>query len=182
MEFVFDGLVTLVGISVVAAYIWSVRNHFVSDAMPSGARIIAAAVTTSLVVMLALTWLISQPLPAQVLGLAIQLFSVWIFYAAIQASRKARLRFIFDPEHPHSLVKDGPYRLVRHPFYVSYSIFWFGWAVATWSIWAIPCVIILIWLYVSAAQFEERNFEASPLSSDYLDYKARTGFFLPKLG
>jgi len=182
MELVFDGLVTLVGGAVVGAYIWSVRNHFVSDVMPAGARIIAAAVTTSTIIMLALTWLISQPLPAQLAGLAIQVFSVWIFFAAIQASRQARLRFVFDPAHPHSLVDQGPYRLVRHPFYVSYSIFWFGWGVATWSVFAIPSVVVLIWLYIKAARLEESNFEASPLSGEYQAYRSRTGFFVPKLG
>lgn len=182
MELVFDGLVTLVACGVVGAYIWSVRNHFASDVMPSGARVIALAVTSSTVLMLALTWLVDQPILAQVVGLLIQLFSVWIFCSAIIASRQARLRFVFDPAHPHSLVEQGPYRLVRHPFYVSYSIFWFGWAVATWSLLAIPSVVILLWLYVSAARMEESNFEASPLSSDYAAYKARTGFFLPRLG
>jgi protein-S-isoprenylcysteine O-methyltransferase Ste14 len=182
MEFVFDGLVTVVGGGVVGAYIWSVRNHFVSDKMPPGAWIISTSVTATTILMLVLTWLLPQPLFAHIAGLAIQLVSLWIFYGAIKASRRARLRFVFDPEHPHSLVNEGPYRVVRHPFYVSYSIFWFGWAVATWSIWAVPSVLILLWLYVSAARMEERNFAASPLSVEYADYKARTGFFLPKLG
>ncbi len=182
MELVFDGLVTLVAGAVVGAYIWSVRHHFVSEAMPSGARVIAAAVTTSTIVMLALTWFIDQPIAAQSVGLAVQLFSVAIFYAAILASRQARLRFVFDPAHPHSLLQDGPYGMVRHPFYVSYSIFWFGWAVATWSLLAAPLVILLVWLYIKAARLEESNFDASPLSADYAAYKARTGFFLPKLG
>ncbi|ODT71268.1 MAG: S-isoprenylcysteine methyltransferase [Pelagibacterium sp. SCN 63-23] len=182
MELLLDGLVTLVGGAVVGAYIWSVRHHFSSDVMPSGARLIAAAVTTSTIIMLALTWLVDQPMSAQLAGLAIQVFSVLIFYAAIMASRQARLRFVFDPAHPHSLVDQGPYRLVRHPFYVSYSIFWFGWAVATWSWLAIPSVLVLIWLYISAARMEETSFDASPLSSEYAAYKARTGFFLPRLG
>ncbi len=181
MELVLDGLVTVLGAAVVGAYIWSVRNHFSSDVMPPGARIIAAAVTTSTVIMLALTWLVDQPLLAQLGGLAIQLFSVLVFYTAIVASRQARLRFVFDPAHPHSLVEQGPYRLVRHPFYVSYSIFWFGWAVATWSWLAIPSVLVLIWLYIAAARMEETNFDASPLSAEYAAYKARTGFFLPRL-
>ena len=182
MELVFDGLVTLVGAAIVGAYIWSVRNHFVSDKMPPGAWIISLSVSASTVLMLALTWLTPQPLFAHIAGLAIQLFSVWIFYAAIRASRQARLRFVFDPEHPHSLVNEGPYRLVRHPFYVSYSIFWLGWAVATWSFWAIPSVVILLWLYISAARMEERNFAVSPLSAEYEEYSKRTGFFLPRLG
>lgn len=182
MEFVFDGLVTLLGAAIVGAYIWSVRNHFVSDKMPPGAWIISLSVSASTILMLVLTWAMPQPLFAHIAGLAIQLCSLWLFYAAIKASRKARLRFVFDPEHPHSLVNEGPYRFVRHPFYVSYSIFWFGWAVATWSVWAIPSVIILLWLYISAARMEERNFAASSLSADYAEYSRRTGFFLPRLG
>ena len=182
MEWVLDGLITLVAALVVGAYTWSVRHHFSSEIMPSGARVVAAAVTGSTIIMLALTWLVDQPVLAQIAGLAVQLFSVCIFYAAIMASRKARLRFVFDPAHPHSLVEEGPYRLVRHPFYLSYLIFWFGWALATWSALAAPFVILLVWLYIKAARFEERNFEASPLSPDYAAYKTRTGFFLPKLG
>jgi protein-S-isoprenylcysteine O-methyltransferase Ste14 len=182
METVFDGVITLVGLAVVASYGWSIRHHFVSDVMPAGARVIAASSVASLVILLALTWLVSQPLAAQLAGLVIQLASAALFFSAIAASRAARLRFVFDKEHPQSLVEQGPYRYVRHPFYVSYTIFWFGWAVATWSIWAIPCVVLLTWLYVAAARLEERNFEASPLSAAYAGYKARTGFFIPRLG
>ncbi|MBE7733596.1 methyltransferase family protein [Devosia faecipullorum] len=182
MEWILDGLVTLTAALIVGAYMWSVRHHFSSETMPPGARVVAASVTGSTVIMLVLTWLVDQPLLAQIVGLAIQLCSVCIFYAAIMASRKARLRFVFDPAHPHSLVEEGPYRLVRHPFYLSYSIFWSGWAIATWSIIAAACALLLIWLYIKAARLEERNFEASSLSSNYADYKARTGFFLPRLG
>jgi len=31
-------------------------------------------------------------------------------------------------DNPDSLVTDGPYFYIRHPFYASYIVFWIGWA------------------------------------------------------
>lgn len=181
MEPVLDGLISIVALVVLACYAWSTRSHFVSDSMTPGASLIAGSVVVSGVLFLFLTWYETQPLAAQIVGLLIQLFSLALFFAAIRASRAARLRFVFDPEQPHSLVTEGPYGLVRHPFYVSYSIFWIGWAIATWSAWSLISLALLLTLYVRAAMMEERNFAASPLAEDYAAYRQRVGFFVPWL-
>lgn len=182
MDFVLSALVTLVGLSTLLAYTWSLRAHFVAVDMTPGSRMIAGAVMASAALFLYLTWFHAQPLWAQALGLALQIGAGMLFVSAINASRTARLRFAFDPEHPHSLVENGPYRYIRHPFYTSYTLFWAGWAVATWSVWGLLSFAVLLALYIRAASMEERNFAASPLAETYAAYKSRTGFFWPRLG
>lgn len=182
MEFSLNVLVTLVGLSTLLAYAWSLRAHFVRDAATMGFKAISWAVAASALLFLYLTWFQPQPPWAQIAGLALQLLAGGLFAAAIKASRSARLRFAFDPEHPHSLVETGPYRYIRHPFYTSYVLFWAGWAVATWSILGLISFIVLLVLYIRAASMEERNFAASPMAETYAAYKTRTGFFWPRLG
>ncbi|WP_127142668.1 methyltransferase family protein [Pelagibacterium montanilacus] len=180
VETAFDALVTVAGLVTVGAYVWSVQGHFKSDSMPAGARLIAVFVIASTLLLASLTWAFTQPLPAQALGLAIQLAAGALFVWAIGTSKRARLRFVFDHANPQTLVTEGPYRLVRHPFYVSYAIFWAGWSLAVWHLLALVGLIPLLCLYVWAAQLEERSFEGSEFAAQYARYKERTGFFIPR--
>lgn len=182
MENLLDILVTIVSALILGAYLWSMRAHFVTDNMPKGARVISAVVTLSALFLLYLTWFFTQPIWAQIAGLVLQLLSAALFFAAIRASRAARLKFVFDSKVPETLVDTGPYRFIRHPFYVSYVIFWAGWAVATWSPFSLICVLALTTLYVRAARGEERSFADTPMAEAYAAYSARTGFFWPRLG
>ena len=84
--------------------------------MPDGMKIVSAAVTLTTFCFLYLVWSRPQPVPAQLAGLALEFSATILFWWAISASRKARLRFAFDPDKPDSLVTIGPYRLVRLPF------------------------------------------------------------------
>lgn len=181
-ELVLDAIVSAVSIGVIAQYTWSVSAHFNSPKTPDGAKIISAAVAlTGILYMLAL-WMIRQPQAAQITGLLLQFASIALFWWAISASKNARLRFAFDKEAPASLLQDGPYAYVRHPFYTSYILFWTGWAIATWSLWALLPLGFLIMIYVRAAQGEERNFSATSFAAEYEQYRRRAGLFWPKLG
>ncbi len=181
MDIALDFIVSIVGLATVAQYIWSLRAHFDSPSMQAGARITSLLVVGITVLILILTFLVDQPLWVQVVGLAVQVLSLVLFWSAIRASRNARLRFAFDPEGPRSLVTEGPYAYVRHPFYVSYILFWLGWAFATWTVWPFIPVAVLIGVYVYAARMEERLFAGTDMSSAYAEYRQRTGFLWPKL-
>lgn len=181
MTLLLDLAVTLVSFAVVGAYTWSLRAHFSSPAMPDGAKLISLLVIATAAAYTLLIWLTAQPASLQLAGLALELASAWLFWRAVLASRKARLRYAFDPEGPRGLVTDGPYRRVRHPFYTSYLMFWTGWALATASIWAIVPVIAFVVIYVVAARREEELFAATPMAPEYAAYRARTGFLLPRL-
>lgn len=180
MSFAFDLAVSIVSLLVVGFYTWSLRGHFSSPKMEIGAKVISAGVILTTVFFLYLTWFEGQLVWTQVVGLAIEIAAAALFWWAISASRKARLRFAFDPAHPHSIVSDGPYKYLRHPFYTSYLMFWSGWALASWSVWAILPVVFFVIVYATAARNEEKNFSASPLGPEYEAYRRRTGFFLPR--
>ncbi|MER9558933.1 hypothetical protein [Mesorhizobium sp. M0323] len=119
MESTLDLLVSISSIATLGQYAWSMRAHFQSPTMSQGAMIISAVVVGTALFFLALLWIERQPLAAKIGGLAIELASSALFWWAISVSRKAGLRFAFDPDNPDSLVTEGPYLHVRHPFYTS---------------------------------------------------------------
>jgi protein-S-isoprenylcysteine O-methyltransferase Ste14 len=181
MALVLDAIVTILGLVTVATYAWSLRGHFSSPEMPSGAKIISLAVAATTVAFTWMVWTRQPPLAAVLTGLALGLAAYGLFWWAIAASRAARLRFAFDPEGPRGLVTTGPYRYVRHPFYTSYLMFWSGWAIATGVAWSAVPVAVFALIYVLAARREEQLFSASGMAGDYARYKSRTGFLLPRL-
>jgi protein-S-isoprenylcysteine O-methyltransferase Ste14 len=79
------------------------------------------------------------------------------------------------------LVTGGIYRLIRHPQYTGFMLVTLGmlcdWAtLPTLIMWPIMAVI-----YYRLARKEEADMEQE-FGQQYLDYKARTGMFLPRLG
>jgi protein-S-isoprenylcysteine O-methyltransferase Ste14 len=181
MNFAVDLLISVVSLVVVGQFALALRTHFTSPKMSIGAQVISLAVVLATIGFLFLLWRDVQPVWAQIAGLGIELAGTALFWWAVRASRKARLRFAFDEEHPDSLLTSGPYRIVRHPFYTSYLLFWIGWGVAVWSPWAVLVVAIMLVLYVRAALMEERKFSLSPLASDYAVYRRRAGLFWPRI-
>ena len=182
MELILDILISALSIVVIGQYTWSGRGHFHSERMPRGALLISLVVLLTAFFFLYLTWAQPQPVAAQVAGFVHQLLSWWLFWRTIAASRDARLRLAFDEGAPRGLVTDGPYRYFRHPFYVSYVMFWAGWTLALWSLPALLPFVIVVTLYVIAARMEERKFAGTPMAAEYEAYRQRTGFFWPNLG
>ena len=181
MQLALDILLTALSILVIGSHAVVGKNHFKSKQMPAGANLVSAAVLTTLGVFLLLLWTGEAPLGAQLVALALEALSLWIFFRTITASRDGALHFAFDTENPVSLVTSGPYRYVRHPFYTSYLIFWTGLAIGTWSLWAVPVLVLMVVLYTVAARGEEAKFMRTGMSEDYAAYRARTGMFWPKI-
>lgn len=181
MDILLDCLVTVIAVATLAQYMWSARGHFKSEDMPKGAKLLSGVVLACALLMFGLTWFVLQPIAAQLAGVALMSGTQLLFWAAIRASRNSTLLLAFDPDNPRSLVNAGPYRYVRHPFYVSYVIFWGGWAIATWSIWALLPFVVMTGVYVSAARDEERKFALTGMAADYEAYRRRTGFFFPRI-
>lgn len=181
MHFVLDVVVTILGLATVATYAWSLRGHFSSPQMPSGAKVISLAVIATAAAFTWLIWTRQPPVAVVLVGLALQIASNALFWWAIAASKRARLRFAFDPEGPRGLVTEGPYAHVRHPFYTSYLMFWSGWAIATGAVLSALPVVLFGVIYVMAARAEERLFLGSDMAGDYARYRGRTGFLVPRL-
>jgi protein-S-isoprenylcysteine O-methyltransferase Ste14 len=115
-------------------------------------------------------------------GVVMYTAAVAIFLSAMEAASGVRLQRAFtDHPLPDRLVTAGPYRWVRHPFYLGYIIGALAPAVAINNVWIALISIGMIAIAVSAALREERIWLASQRGDAYRDYQRRTGMFLPKL-
>nr|AEQ20614.1 putative protein-S-isoprenylcysteine methyltransferase [uncultured bacterium CSLF43] len=107
------------------------------------------------------------------------LSSLGLFWWAVATNRWSPLSAAFSDDAPRWLVRDGPYRLIRHPFYCSYLLAWASGAVATLEWWVIATVIVMLAIYLYAARSEERKFQSSELAETYRSYRESTGLFAP---
>ena len=103
-----------------------------------------------------------------------------LFASAIKASRAAALKIIFDTGQPGQVVRSGPYRYIRHPFYTVYILFWLGCAVATQDPVNVGYGLLLVPTLVVAALGEEKNFGRSERAADYAAYRQTAGLFWPR--
>jgi protein-S-isoprenylcysteine O-methyltransferase Ste14 len=85
-------------------------------------------------------------------------------------------------EVPTAVCDAGPYRFVRHPFYLSYIVAFLGALVALPSlVTAVVCVLDIA-LFIYMAVDDERVLLRSGLAGDYQLYRKRVGMFLPRFG
>jgi protein-S-isoprenylcysteine O-methyltransferase Ste14 len=120
---------------------------------------------------------------AAVAGILLYSLAVAVFLSAIESAKRTRLQRAFvDEPLPDRLITDGPYRWVRHPFYVGYILGAVAAPVAVAGTGLILIAILMIGLTLAAATREERAWLASPRAASYRAYRARTGMFLPFIG
>jgi len=118
--------------------------------------------------------------PAQVLVAGgLYLLALGLFWWAIRTNWARHLSAAFSPDAPEHVVTTGPYRFVRHPFYSSYLLTWAAGVFAAGSLWLLPTVFVMFFLYQKAARAEELKFSRSPLASLYRRYRETTGCFFP---
>ena len=103
-----------------------------------------------------------------------------VFWAAIGAHGIHRPSGAFATTAPSWLVRQGPYRWVRHPFYTAYAMAFVAGAVFAQSrwLWVVPAWMVT--MYVLAARQEERLIMSSPLAPAYSAYRKEVGAFCPR--
>lgn len=106
--------------------------------------------------------------------------SFLLFGLALLSNRKHRLSEIYSTDAPKFLNRTGPYRYLRHPFYVSYLMSYLAGFVATLNPILFAQFAAMVFIYWKAAKFEEGKFSQSNLKTDYLNYTKKTGMFIPK--
>jgi protein-S-isoprenylcysteine O-methyltransferase Ste14 len=84
-------------------------------------------------------------------------------------------------EVPAAVCRSGPYKFVRHPFYLSYMLAFLGMVAAFPSGVTASVCMLNIALFVYMASDDERVLLCSPLAGDYLNYRTRTRMFLPRV-
>ncbi|MFO7526733.1 MAG: isoprenylcysteine carboxylmethyltransferase family protein [Ignavibacteriaceae bacterium] len=81
----------------------------------------------------------------------------------------------------HQLVTKGPFKLIRHPQYLSQILMDLGAAAATLSFILLPIALIQIPFLFMRAELED-NLLQKHFSEDWKSYKQKTGSFLPFIG
>jgi protein-S-isoprenylcysteine O-methyltransferase Ste14 len=164
-----------------SSFTWAMRNFFVKpERMTTGLRITLLAGVLFAILHFVIILGSTNLKPAAVLaGIVLYCLSLGMFWWTVAANRVKPLAACFSKHEQLHLVKNGPYRFVRHPFYCSYLLAWLAGAVATLNIWLALSFLAMFVLYLTAALNEEKKFSTSSLAGAYADYCGATGRFLP---
>ncbi|MDZ7822666.1 MAG: isoprenylcysteine carboxylmethyltransferase family protein [Ahrensia sp.] len=174
-----DYVVIAIALATLGSYIWSVKSHFETSARQAGTRLIDVMVFTSAVLYTLLTLYLAQHPFVQGVGIAVMLGALALFWLTIRETRHANLLAAFSDKNPGSLVTTGPYALVRHPFYASYVLFWFGFAISTANIFAVGLSMVMVFVYLRAAKQEEEKFARTPMAEEYAAFAKGRKRFIP---
>jgi len=148
-------------------------------------RLVAVAAMAGLI-----TWLVNPvlmawaavPLPASLrwtgaaLGAIAGLLLVWTFH-----SLGRNITDTVVTRKVHTLVTNGPYRWVRHPFYSSAALLVLASSLVTANGFVFATGSLIFLLLMIRTRREEENLIAR-FGDDYRRYMNRTGRFLPRFG
>ncbi len=176
----FDFLTGVVGLVYFVSISVATRQHFRSDRYPLGMYVISALSLAGLGTFLGLAF--RGELVFAGLSLALVVAAQGLFVWAVRHSRNRNLTLAMDTEmQSETIIRTGPWRYMRHPFYASYMIFWLACALATQHIISVIVFLTLSAIYTYAALREERVLSSGPLRKDYIEYRETVGIFYPRL-
>lgn len=174
----------VLGLAVVtfASFAWAIQQLFtLPEGKTRAIRQLSGAASLCAVVHIAtLGFLPGRNFALTSLGIVLYLLALGVFWWAVTTVRTRPLSFAFSGDVPEHLVVSGPYRWVRHPFYLAYLLAWGAGVVATQSLWLIPTLVGMYGLYLRAARLEEVKFATSPFARAYATYATHTGAFFPR--
>ncbi|MEM9984728.1 MAG: isoprenylcysteine carboxylmethyltransferase family protein [Bacteroidota bacterium] len=169
-----------------ASFIWAAYAFF---GLSKQQQVAKGTRWLSSLVLLAQGWLLVWVAQAEirlawhyVLGVMLVFGSSLLFWRCLQIHGERSLSPAYAEDLPEHLVKKGPYRWIRHPFYTAYLLSYLGGVVAAPGWWILPALLLPYGVYHAASSFEEAKFAKSTLSRAYADYRRQAGRFWPKLG
>ena len=112
------------------------------------------------------------------LAAALYIISLIIFWWSIRTAKQ--LDFAFS-DNVGKIITNGPYGLVRHPFYISYILCWLTGSLLFNSFLLWITLTYLIFFYFLSARREEKVILQSTHAIEYASYKKEIGMFLPRI-
>jgi protein-S-isoprenylcysteine O-methyltransferase Ste14 len=121
---------------------------------------------------------------AEAAGMLIVVLAVALMAATMATNRVPLALWHQDGDRntPRQIVTYGPYRWVRHPFYVSFILLSIGAALIVRDAVTFAAVPFGLLSLGWTTRHEEAKLLASSLGAEYGAYRARTGRFFPRLG
>lgn len=114
------------------------------------------------------------------IGLAVYLIFSWVQIWAFKTLGENYSQDILIKKN-HQLVTRGPFRIIRHPQYMSQILLDLGGAAATLSYIVAPIAVIQIPFILLRASVEDKLL-AKHLGNEFSSYKKKSGFVLPFIG
>lgn len=178
VDLLFVSMIVL-NIGCLAAFQWGRRCYF---RRPNEDRIrggLGPLGTAFAIVQLPLVWLGGVYSNDLLVGVVVVLYllSLLLFYWTTRSHNQRRPGIAFTHGAPEALVTSGAYQVARHPFYLSYLLFWAGVAVVAPFFLGLPILAVMGVLYFRTGRQEEMDIILSPLGSDYKKYRSRVGMF-----
>lgn len=163
------------------SFSWGLRRHFRAEGgMPAGMRALTFASGAATVLFLFLVFSHGVGPRGGAVSIIASLAATALFWWAVEATRHSPPHLAHTGDTPQMLHESGPFAYVRHPFYLSYCIFWLGTAIAAGGLQWLAAVGLIGWYYATA-RAEEARFSQSPMAVSYAGYQSRTGMILPRL-
>jgi protein-S-isoprenylcysteine O-methyltransferase Ste14 len=113
-----------------------------------------------------------------VMGLLFSVASLALYEWARRTIAGRRFIIGLGGEVPEAVCESGPYRYIRHPFYLSYVIASLGMLIASPTPAGIGVFVFNMTLFTYMAFDDERTLGASALAPAYYEYRQRVGFLL----
>tara|TARA_B100001059_G_C17584970_1_gene451769 strand:- start:128 stop:682 length:555 start_codon:yes stop_codon:yes gene_type:complete len=173
-----DFVIGFIAISYFLVIAAATKQHFRPGKYPAGMYVISALSLIGIITFM--TYAFVRGFAYAAVPLILMLVAFVLFFWAILHSKKTELPLAFDEgAHVSGIITSGPWAYVRHPFYVSYTLFWSGCAIATMSQASALVSATLIVIYIYSAMKEEKTLRTGPHGDTYLTYRSSTGFCLP---
>ncbi len=180
----FEWALTVMGGSTLIVFAVALQNFFIQPpTLTKQQRLFQdLSIVMGLTHSLALLTLNSASDGWAMVGIAMYGGSLALFLAAIEAARRTPLTrtFVYEPRCD-TILSTGPYRVIRHPIYLSYSLAWLAAPVAMHNLLLGLAALFMVGCYVASAREEERRLAAGPRGADYERYRAGTWRLLPFL-
>lgn len=174
-----------IALSLVAfgSFSWALRGHFVTDGrIPNGMRVLSLVSLIAYLTYVGLIWWGGcRSMIRATLGLMGFAVAIILFWWTVRTTMRPRLRIAYTDLDPEIIYTTGPFAHIRHPFYMSYIIFWISTAILAGSGQWVCATILTVW-YICIARNEETRFQSSSLAMCYRHYQKRTGMLLPRVG
>ncbi len=116
----------------------------------------------------------------RLIGVAVYVIFSWVQVWSFKTLGESYSQEILIKKN-HQLITKGPFRILRHPQYVSQILIDLGGAAATLSFIVAPIALIEIPFLIMRASIEEKLL-AKYFGEQFSAYKKRSGFFIPFIG
>jgi protein-S-isoprenylcysteine O-methyltransferase Ste14 len=112
------------------------------------------------------------------IAISLYLTAITIFWITVKTYNQKRPSFAYSNELPISINTQGTYKIIRHPFYTSYTLAWLAGSIGT-SDWLLITLAIMFGIYYVSAKKEEVILSTGNNAELYRDYRRKTSMFIP---